>query len=171
MLKGYPLCSGVVYSVSALWSRYFDEVMSAVVCIRKKHCFYLGRCSLVAVGAVLQCAVWSLWWMANLCTVGYGLSPRASPRVGSTGRSQGLMGSLISPRDPQHPTGGSSDVGAVSCLPGLPKAKCDGLLPHPLSASLFLWVSLIYRVLRLHQELTSTGTLKYPSLAMWTRAN
>lgn len=76
------------------------------------------------------------------------------------------MGSLISPRDPQHPTGGSLDVGAVSCLPGLPKAKCDGLLPHPLSASLFLWVSLIYRVLRLHQELTSTGTLKYPSLAM-----
>lgn len=76
------------------------------------------------------------------------------------------MGSLISPRDPQHPTGGSSDVGAVSCLPGLPKAKCDGLFPHPLSASLFLWVSLIYGVLRLHQELTSTGTLKYPSLAM-----
>lgn len=165
MLKGYPLCSGVVYCVSTLKQIFWwGGVCSGLY---KEGTLLLSW----KVGAVLQCAVWSLWWMANLCTVGYGLSPRASPRVGSTGRSQGLMGSLISPRDPQHPTGGSLDVGAVSCLPGLPKAKCDGLLPHPLSASLFLWVSLIYGVLRLHQELTSTGTLKYPSLAMWTRAN
>lgn len=69
MLKGYPLCSGVMYSVSALWSRYFDEVVSAVVCIRKEHCFYLGRWAQyfsVQCGPCdgwQTCAQWGMGWV------------------------------------------------------------------------------------------------------------
>lgn len=171
MLKGYPLCSGVSI-LSALWSRNLDEAVSAVVCIMREHCFCFGVCRPVAVGSVLQCVAWSLWWMANLCcTVVYGLSPRASPWVGSTGRSQGLMGSFVSPRDAIAPCVAVWMLDQSPVHQDFPRQSVEDF-------PLILWVlpcscgvSLIYGMLKLRRELTSTGALKYPSLAMWTRAN